>query len=299
MDTKGSPLLKELQRLFNPEIKHFEILEAAQSLTNFLKKSKNKKGAEEFTSEHLSKLRQDAERFFYEEFKKNNAISTEEKNRWFALHQEYIDAVFVWVEKVFNGTDTSIDIARLQAKRDSLIWQSNNHLHARIDKAEAKLFGTKVETKLLNTAIFQSEKIEQLEALIESKTQENSRQPTTASSSKTGSIKKWTVKLAEAAILSVIKQYAKNNPLILTLRFLEDKTGCPKSTIHKTDNYKNVLNIKEQYRKTQGKMSHKPKNFSAEMQSITTKNADGTFKIIPSHKKKNIEGDDYDNQDYK
>jgi hypothetical protein len=109
--------------------------------------------------------------------------------------------------------------------------------------------------------------------------------------------KKWTVELANEAILPVITKYAKNNLLILTIRFLEEKSSVPHSTIQKTENWKALQKMKENYKDEQGKMKHKPANFSHKMQSITTRNKYGTFKVMPSHKKKNIEGDDHGNYD--
>lgn len=91
-----------------------------------------------FTFQHLSNKRQEAERFFSDDLGSNEAISTDEKNRWLATHQELVDQIFVWIEKVLNGADTEVDIARLKAKRDNLIKQSNQHLWARIHKANKK-----------------------------------------------------------------------------------------------------------------------------------------------------------------
>ncbi len=138
MKNQNSPILKLIEGFFNPEITHYEFLETARNWANLLRKHKNKQAFVDFAIKHLSRLRQKAEHFFSDDLGNNKAISTEEKNRWLAAHQEYIDQIFFWIDKVLNGTDTKVDIARLEAKRDNLIEQSSQHLWARIHEANKR-----------------------------------------------------------------------------------------------------------------------------------------------------------------
>jgi len=157
--TEQSPIRQLIEEFFYPEKRHFRILEAAQYLTKLLKKSENKKHAIDFIIEHLSKLRQEAEGFFSEELAQNKAISIEEKNRWLTLHQQYMDALLVWIDKTLNGTDAATDIARLQAKRDNLIEQSKQHLYARIDNAEEQKEKLKKQIEAKIQALLESKEI--------------------------------------------------------------------------------------------------------------------------------------------
>ncbi|MFC1739475.1 hypothetical protein ACFL1G_10565, partial [Planctomycetota bacterium] len=104
-------------------------------------------------------------------------------------------------------------------------------------------------------------------------------------------LKRWTVKSANEAIQPVIKKYGKT-PNVLTARFLEEETGCPKSTLVRTKNWSVLKTIKKQYRNGQGEMQRRPVNLSEKMLSIAEQTQDGTVKLHTSHKKKNIEGDD-------
>lgn len=103
--------------------------------------------------------------------------------------------------------------------------------------------------------------------------------------------KRWTVNLANEAIQPVIRKYGKT-PNVLTARFLEKETGCPKSTLIKTKNWDVLQNIKRTFRNKQGKMQQKPVNLSDKTLSIAEQIQDGTVKLHTSHKKKNIEWDD-------
>ena len=104
-------------------------------------------------------------------------------------------------------------------------------------------------------------------------------------------VKKWTVDLANEAILPIIRKHGKT-PLKLTVRFLEQKSGCPKSTIAKTPNWSALKEIKRKYRDTQGKMKRKSVNLSYKMLNMLEQLEDGSVKLHTSHKKKNIECDE-------
>ncbi|MCK4752724.1 MAG: hypothetical protein KAS75_04700 [Planctomycetes bacterium] len=101
----------------------------------------------------------------------------------------------------------------------------------------------------------------------------------------TKKIKSWTVKLANEAIQPVIRKYGKK-PSVLTARFLEEKTGCPHSTLIKTENWVALKNIKKNYMNEQGKMQRKPVTLSNKTLSIAEQTQDGTVKLHTSHKKK-------------
>ena len=108
---------------------------------------------------------------------------------------------------------------------------------------------------------------------------------------KANNTKRWTVKLANEAILPIIVQHGKT-PTVVTARFLEEKTGCPKSTLVKTENWKALKNIKKKDREQKAKLQQKPVHLSEKMLSVAEKTERGTVKLHNSHKKKNIEGDD-------
>lgn len=104
-------------------------------------------------------------------------------------------------------------------------------------------------------------------------------------------VKKWTVDLANEAILPIIRKHCKT-PLKLTARFLEQKSGCPKSTIAKTPIWSTLKEIKRLFRVEQGKMQHKSMNLSGKMLRTLEKLEDGSVKLHTSHNKKNIECDE-------
>lgn len=102
--------------------------------------------------------------------------------------------------------------------------------------------------------------------------------------------KKWTVSLANEAIQPIIVQHARSNPTMLTARFLEEKTGCPRSTLAKTENWKFFQKIKKEFRDGQGKIQQKTVHLSDDILNVAEKKENGTAKLHKSHNKKNPEG---------
>ncbi len=190
-------------------------------------------------------------------------IPDSERFHYFDKYENLVNELLEWLTEVVNGKNA--DLPR---------WQRLRHRHiALIEK----------EVLFLNV---ENDRLESERKKLEARIQK-------LESGKAGDkkIKKWNVCLANEAISPIIKKYGKQ-PDKLTARFLEEQTGCPKSTLTKTRNWDALKRIKRMYKDEQGKMQHRPVKLSDKMLSIAEQTENGTVKLHTSHQKKDIEGDE-------